>query len=150
MVFMTSFLGDQAVSGRWRALTRAQLPTHSESWQADLETDLAAFLSIASWNANQDQRSAFLSKLPAIFRAIQDVRISLGEKFTSADIEISAVLPGSPFSKETMEEAYGEEGGPIGPDLVIGTAGLGLAKAVPATATSPRSLRQCGFSQSRT
>ncbi|KAF9523711.1 hypothetical protein CPB83DRAFT_862335 [Crepidotus variabilis] len=120
---------DQAVAGRWRALTRAQLRSNTDNWGSELEHDLRALLAVASWNAPTEQQGSFTSKLPAIIRAVEDVKVSLSEKFTSADIEITSIHPKTAFIKAIMEESYGEDAG-SGNDVVIATTGLGLAKVV--------------------
>ncbi|KAF9524958.1 hypothetical protein CPB83DRAFT_860290 [Crepidotus variabilis] len=123
---------DQAVAGRWRALTRAQLRSNTDNWGSELEHDLRALLAVASWNAPTEQQGSFASKLPAIFRAVEDVKVSLSEKFTSADIEITSIHPKTAFIKTIMEESYGEDTGSEN-DVVIATTGLGLSKVVRST-----------------
>lgn len=133
-LFPLNYIGDQAVSGRWRALTRAHVKVDTENWIKFIRSKLIAVLTSASWNVEgQEQRHSFEGRLPTIFKTITDVRTSLGEKFTSADIEISSTAPGSRFQKSCMEEVYGEDGHDRGSDNVLATIGLGLKKFVPAS-----------------
>jgi len=90
---------DQAVSGRWRALTRAQLRPDTNEWIEELMSDLDTILAVASWElSSPEDKHTLEARLPAIFRVVLDVRESIGEKFTSADIEVSFVEPHIPFN----------------------------------------------------
>ena len=66
-----------------------------------------------------------------IFKAVLDVRTAIGEKVTSADIEVNDVPPGSPFSKALMEDEYPGDRREGRPESVIATTGIGLWKVVP-------------------
>ena len=60
--------------------------------------------------------------------------MALGEKFTSADIEVDSIGFGQKFDSAYMEDAYGDDrrgGGSTGPDRVLATAGMALRKNMP-------------------
>jgi hypothetical protein len=56
----------------------------------------------------QDNLNAFELKLPAIFKAVEDLRLALGEKVTSIDLEVNVVRPGALFDHRWMEDGYGD------------------------------------------
>ncbi|KAF8901863.1 hypothetical protein CPB84DRAFT_1746871 [Gymnopilus junonius] len=127
---------EQAVTGRWRALTRSKMRITSGTWRAEIVDSLKSVLVIAEWGSPspKDQEVSFLQKLPPIFKAIEDVRIALGEKFTSADLEVNVVRTTAKFDGKWMEDAYGdgrEAGGKKAKEeMVVGTTGIGLKKVV--------------------
>jgi len=122
---------DQAVSGRWRALTRAQLKPDNSGWANELTTQLDSILAVASWEISspEDKRS-FEARLHAIFKVVLDVREAVGEKFTSADIEVGYVEANTAFDNVYMEENYAadSEGSGKGLENVIATVGMGVMK----------------------
>jgi len=127
----TNDLGEQAVSGRWRSLTRGQLKLETNTWLDEL-TVLREILMAASWEVNsQDNVRSFEAKVEAIFKAVLDVRTAIGEKVTSADIEVNVVPPGSPFIKALMEDEYPDDRREGRPESVIATTGIGLWKVAP-------------------
>ncbi|PPQ99363.1 hypothetical protein CVT26_014306 [Gymnopilus dilepis] len=127
---------EQAVTGRWRALTRSKIRVPSDNWKAEIADSLKSVLWIAEWGSPnpKDQEVSFLQKLPPIFKAIQDVRVALGEKFTSADLEVNVVRATAKFESAWMEDAYGDgrqAGGKNAKDeMVVGTTGIGLKKII--------------------
>ncbi|KAJ3511986.1 hypothetical protein NLJ89_g3784 [Agrocybe chaxingu] len=117
---------EQAVSGRWRALTRKNLFTNSESWTPDLTDKISTVFQLCGWNATQAGREAFENQLIPIFKGVHDARSALGELFTSADLEAATIRAGVPFKKEYMEEAYGDgDDRKDGPQVVVATTGIG-------------------------
>ncbi|KDR76611.1 hypothetical protein GALMADRAFT_1328499 [Galerina marginata CBS 339.88] len=130
---LTSRSEEQAVSGRWRALTRSRTRPTSENWMAEVIEHLVGILKIASWDSPPENQSAFEQKLVPIFKAVEDLRVALGEKFTSADLEVGTVRAGSKF-EPWMENAYGDGGQSGGKqasqDIVCGTTGLGLKQVI--------------------
>ncbi|KDR69829.1 hypothetical protein GALMADRAFT_255647 [Galerina marginata CBS 339.88] len=126
---------EQAVSGRWRALTRSRTRPTSENWMAEVIEHLRGVLIIASWDSppSPENQSAFEQKLVPIFKAVEDLRVALGEKFTSADLEVGTVRSGSKF-EPWMEDAYGDGrqsgGKQASQDIVCGTTGLGLKQVI--------------------
>ncbi|KAF8161572.1 hypothetical protein B0H34DRAFT_701537 [Crassisporium funariophilum] len=127
---------EQAVSGRWRAITRAhtRISSASEKWHTELTRTLSNVLKVSAWAASKDQRTSFEQRLPPIFKAVDDLRTALGEKFTSADLETSIIEPNTTFNTVYMEDAYGDGsqtgGKRVPPESVVGTTGIGLKKVV--------------------
>jgi len=130
---LTSDSGEQAVSGRWRALARGQLKLETNIWPAELTAGLRAILMAASWEVTaEDEVRSFEAKVEAIFKAVLDVRTAIGEKVTSADMEVNVVRPGSPFIKAMMEDAYSSNKPEARFESVIATTGIGLWRVAPA------------------
>ncbi|EDR07710.1 uncharacterized protein LACBIDRAFT_294481 [Laccaria bicolor S238N-H82] len=125
---------DQAVSGRWRSITRAQLRSSSDDWTGNLMGGLLSVLVIAGWSTRElDQQHQFERRLPPIFKAVQDLRKALGEDVTSMDMEVAVIDAGDPFNPTYMEDGYGDArassgSGKKAPEKVSGTTGLGLHK----------------------
>jgi len=97
-----------------------------------LAVELRAILLAASWEVySEDNVRSFEGKARVIFKAVLDVRTAIGEKVTSADIEVNVVPPGSPFSKALMEDEYPGDRREGRPESVIATTGIGLWKVAP-------------------
>ncbi|PPQ69515.1 hypothetical protein CVT25_013379 [Psilocybe cyanescens] len=124
---------EQAVFGRWRSLLRAQIRPSTENWKTELTADLQNILNFASWDAPPDTKKSFAQKLTPIIKALEDLRIAIYEKYTSADLEAFSIGPGGPF-ETWMEDAYGDErqaadnGRGSAGKIVAGTTGIGLKK----------------------
>ena len=128
------------MSGRWRALTRSQLRPDTSTWSKELFESLIKVFQCASWDLSSPEALRTIeNQLAPIFKGILEVRMALGEKFTSADIEVDSVGFGQTFDSTYMEDAYGDDrrGGSTGPDTVLATAGMALRKNMP-----PRSHHQ--------
>ena len=89
---------------------------------------------IAEWViGSQDNLNAFEQKLLAIFRAVEDLRLALGEKVTSVDLEVNVVGPDFLFDHRWMEDGYGDarQGNmKKSAEVIAGTTGIGLKKVV--------------------
>ncbi len=88
---------------------------------------------MASWEiVSAEDKRTLEARLPAIFKVVLDVREAIGEKFTSADIEVSHVESHTPFNDIYMEETYAadSEGHNKEPQVVIATVGMGVRKVV--------------------
>jgi len=124
---------EQAVSGRWRALTRAHTRPSPETWRKELPQKLMSVLNTAAWTAATADQENFLHRLPPIFKAVNELRIAIGEKFTSADLDISIFDCESSYQPSFMDDAYGDGRQPSdkrAPELIVGTTGIGLKKAI--------------------
>ena len=117
------------MAGRWRSLTRLHTKPSPDGWEQDLYKLIDAVLITACWQAGDPkQRETFSQKLVHIFKAVLEVREALGEKFTSADLELVFITGGEKFDTQTMVDSWdvadddGEEG-----LTVAGTTGLGLS-----------------------
>jgi len=123
---------EQAVSGRWRALTRAHTRPTTETWTNELSHKLMSVLKVAAWMpGSSESQESFLHRLPPIFKAVHELRTAIGEKFTSADLEVSVFDCDTPYQPTHMEDAYGDGRNPSGkrgPEYVVGTTGIGLKK----------------------
>ena len=76
-----------------------------------------------------DNQESFKRRLPPIFKAIIELRIALGEKFTSADLDLSVFDCDTPYDSSAMDDAYGDYRHPSGKQAlgtVVGTTGIGL------------------------
>jgi len=134
---LTSDSGEQAVSGRWRALARGQLKLETNTWLDELTQELRGILMAASWEVtSEDNARSFEANFEAIFKAVLDVRTAIGEKVTSADIELNVVCPGSPFIKAMMEDVYSSNKPEVRFESVIATTGIGLWKVGPSNGPS--------------
>ena len=126
------FSEEQAVSGRWRALTRAHTRPTTETWTNELSHKLMSVLKVpARMPGSSESQESFLHRLPPIFKAVHELRTAIGEKFTSADLEVSVFDCDTPYQPTYMEDAYGDGRNPSGkrgPECVVGTTGIGLKK----------------------
>jgi hypothetical protein len=126
---------EQAVSGRWRALTRAQIRPTSATWKDEFMMNLNNVLTISEWEIRRrEDFVAFEQKLAAIFKAAEDLRLALGEKVTSIDVEVNVVPPNLLFDYRWMQDGYGDvrQGNTKrSNEVVAGTTGIGLKKVLP-------------------
>ena len=90
-------------------------------------------LNIAAWTASTGDQEAFLHRLSPIFKAVNELRIAIGEKFTSADLDISVFDCGSVYRPSYMDDAYSDgrqSSDKRAPELIVGTTSIGLKKAI--------------------
>ena len=92
-----------------------------------------SILKVAAWAADsRENRDSFLHCLPPIFKAVNELRIAIGEIFTSADLDISIFECGRTYEPSYMEDAACEDArqpsGKRVPEVIIGTTGIGLMK----------------------
>ncbi|KAF9047635.1 hypothetical protein BJ165DRAFT_1467385 [Panaeolus papilionaceus] len=128
---------EPAVSGRWRALTQTHTRPLVAGWKENLIENLMKIFKVAGWRTpDKEYHLQFKRKLESIFKAVQDLRIAMGEKITSTDIRLSLVPPNSQFIDSWMEDALAgayvevipQVGGPI--QCVFGTTEMGLRKVI--------------------
>ena len=92
---------------------------------------------IAEWAVGSSRSHGsieFEQRLPTIFKAVEDMRVALGEKVTSIDLEVNVTRPGVAFDHRWMEEAYRHGSTQKSHEIVrfvAGTTGIGLKKVVP-------------------
>jgi hypothetical protein len=126
------FLENQAVSGRWRALTRSNTRPNAEKWKDELYKKLQSILVIASWSPRStENEESFGNRLPSIFKAMNELRTAMGENFTSADLEIFVLECDKIYNPVSMKDAYGDGGqssGDRATGAIVGTTGIGLEK----------------------
>jgi hypothetical protein len=96
---------------------------------------LGNIFKIAEWSFRiQENLMAFEQKLPAIFKAVEDLRLALGEKVTSIDLEVNVARPGAAFDHRWMEDGYEDarQGNTKkSGESITGTTGIGLKKVLP-------------------
>ena len=126
------FPEEQSVAGRWRALTRAQTRPSTETWNKEIYKKLQSLLIIASWAPRTpDDEESYGNRLPSVFKAINELRMAIGENFTSADLDIYVFECDMIFDPTIMEDAYGDgrqSSGKRAPEPIVGTTGIGLGK----------------------
>ena len=136
MTFKLISLEEQAVSGRWRALTRANTRPSTETWNEELYQKLESVFEIASWALaprSPENVKFYGNRLPSIFKAINELRLAIGEKITSADLDIFVFECDHIYDPAFMEDAYGDgrhSSGKRAPEAIVGTTGIGLAKLI--------------------
>ena len=128
------FPEEQSVAGRWRALTRAQTRPSTKTWNKEIYKKLQSLLIIASWAPRTpDDEESYGNRLPSVFKAINELRMAIGENFTSADLDIYAFECDMIFDPTIMEDAYGDgrqSSGNRAPEPIVGTTGIGLGKVM--------------------
>jgi hypothetical protein len=127
---------EQAVSGRWRALTRAHTRPNTEKWGKELYKKLRYVLRVASWKPvvrSFDDEDPYGLRLPSIFNAINELRMAIGENFTSADLDIITFECDKVYDPAIMDNEYSDgrqSSGKRAPEDIVGTTSIGLGKVV--------------------
>ena len=90
-------------------------------------------MEIASWAPRSpEHEKSYGSHLSSIFKAINELRLAIGEKFTSADLDIFVFECDHVYDPTIMEVAYGDDrrssGSKGAPEAIVGTTSIGLAK----------------------
>ena len=128
------FIEEQAVSGGWRALTRAHTRPSTETWKEELYRKIQSITVVASWKAqSSEHENSYRRRLPSIFKAVNELRMAISEKFTSADLDISVFEYDKTYDPETMDDAYSDgkqSSGKQATETIVGTTGLGLGKII--------------------
>jgi len=131
---------EQAVSGQWRALTRAHTrPSRTETWKNELYQKLTSVLKIASWAPRSaESGECFSDLLPSLFKAFNQLRMVIGEKFTSADLDTRVFECDRIYNPAQMDEAYTSSdgrhsSGKRASEAIVGTTGIGLEKFIAET-----------------
>ena len=91
---------------------------------------------IASWGAPSPE--SYGHHLPSIFIAINELRMAIGEKFTSSDLDIIVFECDKIYNpaKMAMDDAYSDGGQSSGKrelEAIVGTTGIGLGKIIAET-----------------
>ncbi|KAG8220565.1 hypothetical protein J3R82DRAFT_3298 [Butyriboletus roseoflavus] len=112
----------QAIAGRWRALTRAHVPsTPFDNSQIAFQiatkifSGLSDILLTAGCTAPKSDitsalSSKFAEKLSFLVSLAMRVNKIVGEDVTSGDFEVMAVLPATAFDLMTMDDSYDDGG----------------------------------------
>ena len=89
---------------------------------------------IASWKArSSENEESYGNRLPSIFKAINELRTAIGEKITSADLDIFIFECDKIYDPNLMEDAYGDgrqSSGKQAPEAIVGTTGIGLGQVM--------------------
>ncbi|KAH7929505.1 hypothetical protein BV22DRAFT_1002424 [Leucogyrophana mollusca] len=108
----------QAISGRWRALTRAhiQQAQHDEAQRIAslvnaIVSGLADILLAAGCSAPVEElrealKKRFNEKIAVMVELAMRINRVIGEDVTSGNLEVVAISSAAPFDKATMEDAY--------------------------------------------
>ena len=95
---------------------------------------LQSLLIVASWGPRApENEESYGNRLPSIFKAINELRMAIGEKFTSADLDVYAFESDMIYDPTIMEDAYGDGRQPSGKreaEPIVGTTGIGLGKVI--------------------
>lgn len=81
--------------------------------------------------SSPESRECFGHRLPPIFKAVNELRMAMGEKITSADLDILVYSCDRTYDSSFMDDAYSDgrqANSKRGPEAIIGTTGIGLAK----------------------
>ena len=89
---------------------------------------------IASWTSlSSNHEDSYGDRLPSIFKAINELRIAIGENFTSADLEILVFECDMIYDPTVMDDAYSDgkqSSGKQASEAIVGTTGIGLGKVI--------------------
>ena len=89
---------------------------------------------VASWKAqSSEHENSYGHRLPFIFKAVNELRMAIGEKVTSADLEIFAFECDKTYESGSMNDAYSDgrqSSGKRAPEAIVGTTGIGLGKTM--------------------
>lgn len=91
---------------------------------------------VASWKApvrSPEDEDYYGLDLPSIFKAINELRMAIGENFTSADLDIISFECDKIYDPEIMDNAYSDgrqSRGNRAPEDIVGTTGIGLGKVI--------------------
>ncbi|KNZ74357.1 hypothetical protein J132_07215 [Termitomyces sp. J132] len=123
---------EQAISGRWRALTRRYLPNVAEHELSYLFIDaIINILLVANAVQSHDEllktvETRFAERIAIIVRSAQNLRKAIGEGVTSCDFEVIFIDHDTMFSPAQMDDEYAGDFEQEGP--VLCTVQLGLQK----------------------
>ena len=107
---------------------------------------LESIFEIASWAPRSpDNIKSYGNRLPSIFKAINELRLAMGKKFTSTDLDIFVFECDHIYDPAVMEDAYGDDrqsSGKRAPEAIVGTTGIGLAKLIATKCTGTKDVPQ--------
>ena len=92
---------------------------------------------IASWTTlSSDHEDSYGNCLSSIFKAIYELRMAIGENFTSADLDIFGFECDTIYDPAVMmDDAYHGDGSQSSgnkraPEAIVGTTGIGLEEVI--------------------
>ncbi|KIM40815.1 hypothetical protein M413DRAFT_445619 [Hebeloma cylindrosporum] len=128
---------EQAISGRWRQLTRTHLQ-RMLSQEPDMATDMAhGFASIAltagvkgSYDSIFERiMTNFGERIGVVMKTAQRLNKTVGEGVTSCDLEAFYIAPNVLYSADTMADALGPTTTSDRGETILCTTDLGLVRA---------------------
>jgi hypothetical protein len=148
-IVASGFIEEQAVSGRWRSMTRA----HDIAWDTPdfainfVVNSLIHILTIAGWAQQENKGEVFIGMFRERVSMIVDLTLRLrkgiGEDITSANINPKRFHAGENFDSRVMDDTYAGDRGngehvhsAISPgsassgEKVAGTTEIGLVRVV--------------------
>ncbi|KAF9473070.1 hypothetical protein BDN70DRAFT_900059 [Pholiota conissans] len=128
----------QAVAGRWRALTNAQLNSLKDDYPPNVVVDiLLNMLFFCGWSASSDKaKKAMLLMQQMVFnieKMANQIKVATKEGITTADLDVFVVQAGEPL-KDGMEDIYSDNAGwdaysfQMNNKRVLCTVGMGLRR----------------------
>ena len=130
----------QAISGRWRAITSAQLNViEGESNVNAIFDMIIGLMCLAGWSPSGPQAQKALAsaqnKISTIEKKSAELKKAVKQDVTTTDMEVFLANPGAVFTEEmedidTESERVGNSGsGSTGPEKrILCTVGMGLKK----------------------
>jgi len=116
----------------WRALTRAHTRPSTETWGEELYKKRQSVMIIASWAPlSPETEKSYENRLPSIFKAINEVRLAIGEIFTSADLDVMVFECDQIYNPAVMDDACSDGRQSSSKrvlEVIVGTTGIGLGK----------------------
>ena len=89
---------------------------------------------IASWTLHSpEHEESFCNRLPSMFIAINELRMAIGENFTSDDLDIFVFECGRIYDPTNMDDVYGDgrqSRANRAPETIVGTIGVCLGKVI--------------------
>ena len=97
----------------------------------ELYETLQSVMVTASWAPrSREIEESYALNCSSIFKAINELRVAIGEKFTSADLNVFVINCNEPYNPGVMEDAYSDgrkSSRKRAPEaIVVGTTGIGL------------------------
>ncbi|EDR07695.1 uncharacterized protein LACBIDRAFT_298115 [Laccaria bicolor S238N-H82] len=102
---------EQAVTGRWRAMTQAQLRP-SRSYASHIAEDLVNVLIVCGLSTSNSEYQVIIKdikhRMSLLEKAALQLRVALKEGVTSVDIEPFDISTRAQFDPTNMDDAYGD------------------------------------------
>ncbi|CAA7260335.1 unnamed protein product [Cyclocybe aegerita] len=128
---------EQAVSGRWRQLTRTHLqrmlahePEQLAVDMVDVFSNIIVTAGLKESPATVHERimTSFGDRIRMAMKHAQNMNKKIGEGITSCDLEVLYIVPEIPFNPNMMEDAIGSTSITNNHESVVCTTDLGLAR----------------------
>ncbi|KAF8959230.1 hypothetical protein BDZ97DRAFT_1667372 [Flammula alnicola] len=131
---------EQAISGRWRQLTRTHLQrmlAHEPDLSSDMMNAIANIFTTAGLKDSPEMvheriSNRFAARIAVVMKLAQGLNKRIGEGITSCDLEALYIAPDVTYNSITMEDAMGlASAGGVGSgrETILCTTDLGLVRA---------------------